>query len=183
MINPDLTPWPMYTHARVHRYHTTGDPVVQNLADHQWGVATLCIWLANGVPSARLLQAALTHDLAESATGDVPAQVKKNPAVKEAFDALEDAYNNFYLRCSPTEALCSEDRMVLAIADKLELLFWCNWRVLHGCRPAFVIAHRGWEFLVEYCVAENVPTHLRDRIRLAVRMLPSCGLPETHLKD
>lgn len=88
----------LYDAGRVRRYHTiadyTGVPQ-QNLADHSWGVALFAEALAkhSGLePSARLILAALTHDLAEYLVADVPAPVKwKYPRLRAALKEAEEA--------------------------------------------------------------------------------------------
>ena len=75
--------------ARVRRYHT--EPVIhqQNVGEHTYGVMWFILLMVDS-PSANLLKAALMHDTAEYAVGDVPSHTKKTPVIKQAFDQLED---------------------------------------------------------------------------------------------
>lgn len=60
----------LYTAGTVKRWHAEQTIKEQDLAAHQWGVAMICREL---MPSSRgLMVAALTHDLGESITGDIP---------------------------------------------------------------------------------------------------------------
>lgn len=56
---------------RCHVAGRTGDGY--NLAQHQWGVSMICMLLWPG--DHALLRAALTHDIPERWTGDIPGQV------------------------------------------------------------------------------------------------------------
>jgi 5'-deoxynucleotidase YfbR-like HD superfamily hydrolase len=60
------------------------------VAQHSFGVAWFCYLLSNGLPSANLLMAALSHDLAEQDTGDIPAPAKRALGIKQQFDTYED---------------------------------------------------------------------------------------------
>jgi len=70
----------------VTRWHTMQNSRPQNLASHLWGVAMLISRLYDGPNEYRvpLLRAALEHDLAESAIGDMP-----RPARTEEHRGLE----------------------------------------------------------------------------------------------
>lgn len=110
----------------VRRYHTQGDVAVQNLADHSGRVALLLmmIW-----PNARpqLTQAAVTHDIGEKATGDLPYYVKKElpPEVMDAIDELDQRYVREHLKL-PDFNLEPHEKAMVKICDYLELMIYCD---------------------------------------------------------
>jgi 5'-deoxynucleotidase YfbR-like HD superfamily hydrolase len=63
--------------AETKRFHTWPVLREQRVDSHSFGVAMLCTLMADGKPSANLLLAALTHDLAEHRMGDLPAPAKR----------------------------------------------------------------------------------------------------------
>ncbi len=110
---------------RVTRWHTnarladTGD----RLDGHQGRVARLLLAL-HPDPSAALLRAALTHDDGETATGDVPRNVKiAMPALaREWLEAAEAAQRARLWR--PGGGLTEKEERWLAYADALDALMW-----------------------------------------------------------
>ena len=121
---------------RCHIVRTHGS---QTNAEHMFGVALLCVPLADFAPSAELLKAALFHDLSEQATGDIPAQVKwGNPAIKAGFDLLEAAFNREHgLETKLTE----EERTILKWADSLELAFYTREQEQFGNQHVGAMIH------------------------------------------
>jgi len=94
-----------------------------NVAEHSYGVANIVLFLTRGSASGRLLKAALHHDVAEIATGDIPAPVKsRNPEIKTAMNALEASLNGelgiMQERLDPLEA------NILKFADNYEGLLY-----------------------------------------------------------
>jgi 5'-deoxynucleotidase YfbR-like HD superfamily hydrolase len=105
------------------RAHTKRVLKPQTVAEHSYHVAMLCWKLCDREPSAELLKAALFHDLAESYTGDVPANVKwASPTIKAELERLEGEFekeHHLYLPLRP------EDEKILKWADALELMWYC----------------------------------------------------------
>jgi 5'-deoxynucleotidase YfbR-like HD superfamily hydrolase len=105
-------------------------------------------------PSVELLKSALTHDLAESETGDIPATAKwASSDLGWALEKLEFEYNkrfevNFTL--SPHEQEC------LKWADMLELIMYCQTEVSMGNLKMEGIVRTG----ITYLDARNPPTLL-----------------------
>lgn len=62
---------------RVTRFHTRSFLKAETNAEHSFFVAWVCWWCMAGNPSAALLMAALSHDLPEHVTGDLPSPTKK----------------------------------------------------------------------------------------------------------
>ena len=75
--------------ANVRRYHTVTTIVPETVGHHSHGVALLACMLYPGEPSARLMFAALVHDLAEHQVGDIPAPSKREFGIGEQINELE----------------------------------------------------------------------------------------------
>ena len=80
----------IYAGGAVKRFHTLPMLKEDTVAQHSFGVAWFCYLLSDGLPSANLLMAALSHDLAEQSTGDIPAPAKRALGIKAQFDKYED---------------------------------------------------------------------------------------------
>lgn len=108
------------------RYHSAPSVPSQTVGQHSFGVAVLCLYLANGVASRQLLAAAIMHDTAELFTGDIPYPVKKaHKDVKELFDNLEhDTFRTKLLMEMPV--LTEEEQAILKLADTLDGYLWCR---------------------------------------------------------
>ena len=61
----------------VKRYHTLSTIGEQTVGSHSWGVAVILNWLEPQISKHAILKA-LTHDVAEKQTGDMPAPTKWN---------------------------------------------------------------------------------------------------------
>lgn len=100
----------LYQAGSTRRWHTNRTIKDQDLAQHQWAVAMICREILPGRPN--LIEAALTHDLGESVTGDTPYVGKtKYPRLKEAVNEAETefAINNGLIETSqltPLEQHC-----------------------------------------------------------------------------
>jgi len=91
--------------------------------------------------------AALTHDMAEIATGDVPGPAKRaKPDIEAAHSAAEDAWNAQNGIDYASKLAMGEQRM-LNFADRLDAYLWA---VLHGCN----IKRDGWLECSEWLGAE-----------------------------
>lgn len=106
----------------VKRSHTCRTLMDRNVAEHSHGVAMLIVALyAPSLPPADLLAAALTHDLSEIATGDIPAPVKRdNPALKAELHRISEAWEHkmgvrYKLSAKEAELLLWCDRMDFAL--------------------------------------------------------------------
>ncbi len=111
----------------VTRFHTEAVIRPQTIADHSFGVAWLCWYLESGAPSSNLLMAALAHDMAEYATGDMPSPTKRKLGLGAAFAELEAV--EFAAAGMPNfEAegmLSKREAVVLKRADVIEGLLYC----------------------------------------------------------
>lgn len=126
----------------VKRYHTLNLIVPETVGHHSANVALLCVQLAGNKPSANLLMAALTHDLAEQYTGDVPATTKWNyPALKSMLDDIEDNY-------VPLPELTSKETRILKQADMLDLCFKMKEEMMMGNVAMADVMTRGINYLL-----------------------------------
>lgn len=131
----------------VRRCHTVDVLHQQNLAEHQWGVALIAYYLAEaleGGDQEALLFAALTHDCPEVATGDIPSQVKRDPAVAPVMSKLENAWWGPFSRPD----LSGPQRQIVKMADHLELLRFCDREFNRGNATASLLDM--WERATKY---------------------------------
>lgn len=114
---------------KVRRWHAEETIKDQDVAQHSYGVAWLCWWLTDGAASGPLVMAALAHDAAEHATGDIPSPTKLALGIKAVVDTLEEdllVFNGINL-----PGLSPDELAVLKLADALEgLLFVLREREL-----------------------------------------------------
>lgn len=138
----------------VERFH--GRPLMKPVTDaqHQHGVALLCWRLMDEKPSANLLMAALTHDMAEQAAGDVPAPTKWKLTISDKFDAyeaevLDSAGFQFQL--------ADEELTILKTADYMEGMISCIRERFYGNRYVNLAywkwydAVSGWPYVSDTC--------------------------------
>ena len=111
-----------YEAGTIKRYHTQVTIKEQNLAEHQWGVAMIVNHI---YPQGyQLLMAALTHDLGECRTGDIPYTAKRdNYNLKEAAKDVEEAFNFEHGLC---QGLNREEHKILAWADMFECFLFAR---------------------------------------------------------
>lgn len=138
----------LYHAGAVKRYHTMRTHETQTLAAHSWGVAMICIAISDDPPSAPLLMYALTHDLAEVETGDIPAPAKwGSREISEALTALEfdfEKRHNIVCDLSDTEL------EILQWADTMELIMYCGVELAMGNNFVLPTFNRGKSRLKSY---------------------------------
>jgi 5'-deoxynucleotidase YfbR-like HD superfamily hydrolase len=108
---------------QVRRYHTERTLVDQDVAQHSYCVAWLCYILTDGHPSRDLLLAALAHDAAEHALGDIPSPTKRMLGIRDRVDAHEAAAMRHHGVFMPD--LSVEDDHILKMADALDGVLYC----------------------------------------------------------
>ena len=131
----------LYHAGAVKRYHTIRVHNEQSLAAHSWGVAMICAAISDDPPSATLLLYALTHDLAESETGDIPAPVKWNN--KEISEALSTIEFSFEKRHNIICDLTDDELAILQWADTMELIMYCGVELAMGNNFVLPTYNRG----------------------------------------
>jgi 5'-deoxynucleotidase YfbR-like HD superfamily hydrolase len=125
-------------YAEVKRFH--GERVSpQSVGEHQYGVAMIIFEIVDA-PTINLIRAALTHDMAERQSGDMPAPVKwAYPDLAARLQEIEDeALEELGFNFKLTE----EEKVALKIADYLEASFYCYEQRMLGNRYADEIFRR-----------------------------------------
>lgn len=152
----------LYKAGRVKRWHTDDVPP-QELGQHQWGVAMVVRAIyPNHRPPAYLLEAALTHDLAESVTGDAPAPTKwQNPALDNELKRLEERFND---RMGLTVDLSVMEKRILAWADLFELCLYCKHHRKMGNQYAGVVLEGALSHLLEMGFPTSESKELFDHV-------------------
>lgn len=114
----------IYSGARVKRFHTASTLQQQTIAEHSFGVAWLCEWLTGGKASKDLILAALSHDLAEQLTGDIPSPAKRSLGIQEVVGHREATIlqNN---NIDYESRLTGTELRVLKLADALDGMVFC----------------------------------------------------------
>lgn len=167
--------------AAVRRYHTRRMLREQTLAEHSFGVQQLILQIMPE-PPARLLVAAIHHDLPEYVTGDVPGPAKRaSPRMEVLFEELEKGCAPLYLDCN----LTPYEEAVLKWCDTMELVLFCLEEVQMGNAYAGETVATGLRWVRNYTVV-NQPTSraglraimlfngaLRQAMSLNIKNLPT----------
>lgn len=136
-----------YMAGDVQRFHSTPGITKQTISEHSWGVALIVQYLAPTC-SKRLIMAALTHDVAESITGDIPAPVKwADPNVSQLFSIMEKQAEKKLGVDQFLEGLSEQEEIILKLADTLEGMFYCNKRMFVGEKGGTEPFYQWQEFL------------------------------------
>lgn len=117
----------------VRRYHQYPTLEIDTVGKHSCGVA-LTAFLINPDVSKNALIAAITHDLGESVTGDIPSPTKKRltAAARDQLDNIElEALN---MHDFPTDLLTDEEVILLKVCDYLDGLAFCCEELNRGNR-------------------------------------------------
>lgn len=128
------------------RCHTLRTVHEESVASHSFGVAWMCVYLTGGNPSTGLLLSALTHDLPEQFTGDVPADAKREiPGLKTLLSVHEDDWcRNRGLDYQHN--INKSDTLVLRLADSCHLMWKCIYERSLGNQTFAPV----WEKVNEY---------------------------------
>lgn len=144
----------------VERYHTRSGIKPDTDAHHSHGVAMLCA-LLSGAPSANLLMAALTHDLAEQGSSDVSAGSKEALGIRDVVNSWEQTklqeYGLYY-----QDLLTLTETTILRLADQFDCLMYCCREFALGNRNALLIWRRTCERL-ENLHGSDVPLEVSLR--------------------
>jgi 5'-deoxynucleotidase YfbR-like HD superfamily hydrolase len=130
----------------VKRYHTMKTIGEQTVANHSWGVAVILNWLKPDISKVALLKA-LSHDVAEKRTGDMPAPTKWNN--KDLACELRRVEKEIEEELGVDYDLDAEEQEYFKQSDLFELLLYCvNQRSL-GNTNVNVVFSNGVEKLVD----------------------------------
>lgn len=132
--------------AGVTRFHTARCLRSQSVGEHSHGVAMIVMAIAPASPK-HLILAALTHDLAEIETGDVPATSKwRNEILKKDLELIEGQFNRLY---GIDWELTRSEEHILKWADMFELVLWAQEELTMGNRYMRAIRERGIKYLLD----------------------------------
>ena len=151
----------LMTGGAVKRYHTAHTIRQQTVADHSHGVAMVVLTL-RPLASAALIKAALTHDLAESVTGDIPAPAKWRCSGLKC--NLEEMEREFDAKWEVDWVLTDDEKHLLKWADMAELVVFCLNEYHMGNRAIAGILSTGLRVLREYPSPSHEMETLREQL-------------------
>lgn len=125
--------------SEVVRYHTVTTLIKETVGHHSHGVAMLC-YLINPRVSARVLLAALQHDLAEAVTGDLPSPAKRAYGIGQQVSNLEDKLLTDAGLEMPI--LSDEEHRLMKLADIAQGALFCSRELSLGNRKLRVVFDR-----------------------------------------
>lgn len=156
------------------RWHTEGPLQMQTLADHQWGVAMLAMYLTDNKCTLFLVRAALVHDCAELIIGDIPA-----PTKWKFGSLLEEAERKAEEEMGITvwlENITPDEQELLSVADRMEALLFSYEELLLGNTRMQWPFEKLMRKLAE--VWARIPQRGQEII---LRLCEDIGFLETHL--
>lgn len=128
----------------IRRYHTLRTHRTQTVADHSHGVAMLVLAVYPEA-HAELIKAALTHDLPEIVTGDIPATAKwRHPELGKIENEISAKFRSEY---GIQYVLSETEHSILKWCDMMELVLWCLEDVQLGNSYAAEVVERGLAYL------------------------------------
>ena len=131
----------------VERFHTTGRLSRETVGHHSCNVALLLLRLDPNC-SRELLVAALTHDLAEVATGDVPATAKwDNPGLAKELKYSEAQWELDHDVPGARDFLSDKEIQLLKVADMADLVMSCVEESKRGNQYAVALVNNGMNWL------------------------------------
>ena len=138
----------------IKRYHTLETIGEQSVGAHSWGVAMILVYLEPEISKTAILKA-LTHDIAELYTGDIPAPVKwDNPTLVKSLKAIELAYEQT-LGIDYSRELGKQEALLFKQADMFELLFFCMRQRKMGNTNMNLVFSNGVEYLANQKLNER----------------------------
>jgi 5'-deoxynucleotidase YfbR-like HD superfamily hydrolase len=144
---------------KVKRFHTVDLIVGETVGHHSANVAMLCVILNGDAPiRSELMAAALTHDVLEQFTGDIPATAKwASAALSAALHDMEERYTTF------SYDLTAEECKLMKTADMLDLCFKCLEELKMGNSTVHHIWRNGVNYLRRnYAQNEVLQTILQE---------------------
>lgn len=112
----------LFDGSAVRRFHTMCTVTENTVGQHSHGVAMFCMLLEDGNPSAALLMKALTHDLAEQYTGDVPSPAKRALGIRKEFGEVEE---QLLATVEFSIEITEREEKVLKLADCADGMLFC----------------------------------------------------------
>lgn len=152
----------LFDGSAVKRFHTIPTVTENTVGQHSHGVAMFCMLLEDGKPSAALLMKALTHDLAEQYTGDVPSPAKRALGIRKEFGEVEEQLLNtvdFSIEVTPRE------EVVLKLADCADGMLFCARERMYGNKSKMIkAAYKNYGTYVNAIMDELEPDEFKQRV-------------------
>lgn len=123
--------------SEVTRYHTLRTIQEETVGHHSHLVAMFCFLLTEASPN--LIFAALTHDLAEHVTGDLPSPIKRQLGIGEQFGQLEEELME---TVGLVTDLDESEKRTLKVADIFSGITFCTRELELGNRNIRPILNR-----------------------------------------
>lgn len=146
----------------VKRWHSSIDRALRESGDdvgsHSHRVTMLLLML-HPLPSAHLIACALTHDVAEVFTGDMPAPMKVG-----AFRDLMERYELEIAKRFEMPIPSDKDRAWLSLCDKLDAILWVREHAQHMLTTPEWIEQ--WESVIKMSKALNVYEKVEELVQL-----------------
>ena len=109
---------------------------------------------------------ALTHDVTEAYTGDMPSPIKwSHPEFKEILNRVEEEYEEV-LGIDQYNIISDEEKILYKQADMFELLFFCMKQRRMGNTNMNKVFSKGVEFLASQKLNERGSLLLGQLIKL-----------------
>ncbi len=143
------------TGGRVTRFHARSFLKAETNAEHSFFVAWVCWWCMGGKPSANLLLAAMSHDLPEYMTGDLPSPTKKLLGGQ-----MDEWEHKLYMEAEMLNyamMLNSEETYVLKFADNLAGWLKCVYEWQLG-NQTLINTQVRYEEYITACLPKMSPT-------------------------
>jgi 5'-deoxynucleotidase YfbR-like HD superfamily hydrolase len=136
----------VYEGGLVKRFHTMDTLKENSVAQHSFGVAWLCYLAREGKPSLELIMAALAHDLAEQAVGDIPSPAKRDLHVGSRLEELEARIRD---NNGLPDLLSDEEQRTLKLADCLDGMMFCLHELRRGNKNVCIVFDRYRSYIEE----------------------------------
>lgn len=141
----------------INRYHTERILGVDTVGTHSWNVTVLIV-LLHPNPSARLIKAALFHDVGEAMVGDLPYPAKRQwPKLAEQLSKAEDEVIDI-LEIEAESKLPKDDYNWLKACDALEAGLFAKEQLELGNTRAREIYNRVFKQILK---GEHIPTEVQ----------------------
>jgi hypothetical protein len=139
----------------VQRFHAVPSVPSQSVAQHAWGVAILASFVKKD-PRPEFILHALSHDMAELYTGDIPFTTKREvPGMNELLDGAEQVYYRSHLFDLPR--ITKGEKLVLKLCDMLEGLRWTKLN-----ERATLVVYSRWATAINILLNEPLTSTLID---------------------
>ena len=146
----------------VKRFHTIPTVTENTVGQHSHGVAMFCMLLEGGRPSAELLMKALTHDLAEQYTGDVPSPAKRALGVRKEFGEVEE---QLLATVDFSIDVTRHEEVVLKLADCADGMMFCAKERMLGNRSKMIKhAYKNYGTYVNDIIQVLEPGEFKERV-------------------